>query len=204
MKNKLLIFMTAAAALLVLASCQSTDNGDLPETIPISAETESVAPETAPVVLELTAAEEEEITALFNRMIEYQGHCLEPLMLTADGKVEAYNKVVDERFDTWEEWMAFVASIYTGEKLEQVIDRMEREGHFVNMDGYTYVSAYSGTDFLSKDFTFSVEERSADMLTIKLMRVYFDHFTEPEEKFSVYKLQKTDSGWRIFDRIPLP
>jgi hypothetical protein len=191
MKKKLTAFLLLLLSAAVLASCLDGEGTTPPET-------ETITPETAPVVLELTAAEEEEITALFNRMIEYEGYCLEPTMLTADGKMEAFNKVVDERFDTWEEWMAFVESIYTGDKLEQVIEEIEREGHFVNIDGYTHVVEFAGTSFLSKDFTMSVEEKIADTVTVKLNRIeHIPHLEIVNEIYNVYELHKTDAGWRI-------
>jgi len=196
MKKKLTAFLLLLLSAAVLASCLDGEGTTPPET-------ETNAPETSPVVLELTAAQEEEITALFNRMIEYEGYCLEPTMLTADGKMEAFNKVVDERFDTWEEWMAFVESIYTGDKLEQVIEEIEREGRFVNIDGYTYVAEFAGTSFLSKDYTFSVEERIADTVTVKLNRIEYIPYNggTVKERYNVYTLEKTDAGWRISDSL---
>ena len=205
MKKCILILFLLCLTVFAFTSCLDNAGNTLPETKETQSEigknppeTEINAPETSPIVLELTAAEEEEITALFNRMIEFEGHCLEPTMLTGNGKMEAFNKVVDERFDTWEEWMAFVESIYTGDELEQVIEAIEREGHFINIDGYTYVAAYAGTSFLSKDFTMSVEARTADTVTIKVTRIEnVPHLGIVKELSSTYTLHKTDAGWRI-------
>jgi len=223
MKKYVSCFILLCLSALVFMACSDHEANKPPETennqieteqnLP---ETETDAPETAPVVLELTAAEEEEITALFNRMIEYEGHCLEPLMLANGGEkividnMGAYYKVTDERFDSWEEWMDFLGSIYTGDALEQVIEHIETIEDFVNIDGYTYVAAIAVTSFVKDDFSFSVEEKTSDIITVKLRRIERpspgDHLEH--EMFWNYKLQKTDEGWRIIhesflEKIPL-
>ena len=177
--------------LFLFVSC----SGDT-EKLPLKPETNT--PETAPVVLELTAAEEEEITALINRKIEYGRICASTDRILGSGTIEEYNRVADERFDTWEEWIAFVESIYCVDRMERIIKAMEDEAKFINIDGYTYVQDTALSDFLSDDFTLDVEARTADRVTIKVTRIEnVPHLGIINELSSTYILHKTDAGWRI-------
>lgn len=203
MKKSVLTLILICLTAFVFMSCSDNAGNDLPETEETRFETVINSPETAPVVLELTPAEEEEITSLFNRMIEYDRIYASTDRIMGSGKIEEYNKVADERFDTWGEWTAFVESIYCGDKLEQINKKIENDGIFVNVDGYTYVYATGFYDYLSDDFTLSVEERTADTVTIMLNRIEYIPYNggTVKERYNVYTLEKTDAGWRISDSL---
>ena len=45
-----------------------------------------------------------------------------------------YNKVIDEKYDTWDEWIAFVSSVFCGNYLTNT----KNNDLYINVDGFTY------------------------------------------------------------------
>ena len=109
-----------------------------------------------------------------------------------------YNRVTDERFDTWEEWTAFVGSIFCGDYLNTI---MENEEKFINLDGKTYVVVGDMGWLLSRTYTYEVLESDWESAKVSITRRQINPGAEDSEFTAVYQLIRTDGGWRIEGRI---
>ena len=105
-----------------------------------------------------------------------------------------YHKVTDERYDTWEEWAAYVGSIFTGDYLTRILNTKEV---FINVDGYTYWQSGAMGWYIEDDYTYETSDISTDKMTLRIIRTE----SVPEEEENIittnFELCMTDGGWRI-------
>lgn len=105
-----------------------------------------------------------------------------------------YYKVVDEKYDTWDEWAAFLESIFSGTCLENAL---ANQTHIKNFDGYTYHDG--GAMGLNRSpHTYEVNETPQNEITVTIIEK--DVFTD-ENYLTEFLCILTDDGWRFQERI---
>ena len=145
---------------------------------------------------------DEEIKALFDDMIRLEYYQVDaycyPDVFAPSGTPDVL-KVIDEKYDTYDEWTAFVESIYTGEMLEQMLS--ELESIVIDVDGYSYASCTALPYLWSDEYTYKIVESDENTAKITLTRTYAPVGLESTEEEFTYVLTKTGAGWRISDLV---
>lgn len=113
--------------------------------------------------------------------------------VTVDGL--DYYRVTDEDFDDWDEWTAYVKSVYTDNKAEQVIS--ENQWKIISVDGKTYTNnGGKGSDLLDR-ISWYESFRYDDSSTISVNTETTDgHFVT-----SNIRIKETPDGWRIEEEL---
>jgi len=145
---------------------------------------------------------DEEIKALFDDMIRLEYYQVDaycyPDVFAPSGTPDVL-KVIDEKYDTYDEWTAFVESIYTESALDMIQRRLSEFAF--DADGYTHVKAGAMGYYLSEDYTYEIVEYTEDTAKITLTRTYAPVGLESTEEEFTYLLTKTGAGWRIADLV---
>lgn len=141
---------------------------------------------------------DEEIKALFDDMIRLEYYQVDaycyPDVFAPSGTPDVL-KVIDEKYDTYDEWTAFVESIYTESALDMIQRRLSEFAF--DADGYTHVKAGAMGYYLSEDYTYEIVEYTEDTATVTITRTELKPSMEPTDVVKTYELTKTDAGWRI-------
>lgn len=112
-----------------------------------------------------------------------------------------YVLVVQEGMSTWDEWVAYLSNIFTGEALEDA----QKEGageQFLKHDGKLYAAvAGMGWPYTNEYVIASMEETGEDTVTLEFWREIDPNFTSQpgvrEFLITVLDFQYTEDGWRI-------
>ncbi len=113
-----------------------------------------------------------------------------------------YFKVSDEKYDTWDEWIAFYESIFAGVILEEQLNILEAEKVIVNIDGYTYCTPRGMGWILSDEYSYDIVRSSQTRAVVEISRTEHS-FGEPNptERIWYFLFGLTDDGWRILDIV---
>lgn len=150
---------------------------------------------------------DEDILPLFERYHTYEKYTMyDSDAMRTDPKSgivlenNAYFKVTDEAYDTWDEWTAFYESIFTEDLAAEL---MEREELYKNVGGYTYCAPGAmGWEF-SDMHTYQITEQQGEEAVVVIYRKTFDFDLEQRvDKAFPYRLRYTDDGWRIASLLP--
>lgn len=101
-----------------------------------------------------------------------------------------YYRVIDEKYDEWNEWTAYVKSIYSDEIAEIIL----KDNKMINIDGKTYTDGGGKGNPLSDEYTYEIVSETNDTVTILLKNT--DNFTSETIETEII-LVKTSNGWRI-------
>lgn len=149
---------------------------------------------------------DEEITTLIDNYLLYIRYTTYDSLTTGSDfitlvdefntKVETkYYKVIDEKYDTWEEWVAFLESIFYGTCLENAL---ANQTHIKNFDGYTYHDSGAMGWNRSPQYTYDVNETLQNEIAVTIIET--DVFTD-ENYHTVFLCILTDDGWRFQEHI---
>lgn len=190
---------------------ESETETNAPETEETEPE-ESKSEETEPEPVYIT---EEEISALMESYLNYEMYTqydtdaiigAPPAETDENGLVaeiemtSEYSKVYNEKYDTWDEWIAFIESIYCGDRLTEELEYMENNSRFVNIDGYTHVRAGGMGWYISGDYTYEILRSNENCALLEIMRTEIEPGElERQERHWFYYLNNTENGWRISD-----
>ena len=112
---------------------------------------------------------------------------------------EEYMKVNLPEYDTWDEWIAFIESIFWGDELMEETERMENDKKYINRDGYTYVRLGEMGWYISRDYTAEVLWSELNFAQVKIVRKQRYPAEEERDYTKLFFLQKNDGTWRIAD-----
>ncbi|MCH5193531.1 MAG: hypothetical protein J1F11_06185 [Oscillospiraceae bacterium] len=149
-------------------------------------------------VEQLPAELEREVTGLLDGFILTQDFLFtEPPSSgneTAEYNGREYYKIIDERYDTWDEWSALFHSIYTDEFADNLLNNFDT---VVNINGETYSNGGSRGSDVDNNYSYTVIFANDNEMIIDMTRGYY--FEGYENSFEVDRLRmvRTDAGWRI-------
>lgn len=149
-------------------------------------------------IVQLPEELEREITGLLDGFILTQDFLFtEPPSSgneTAEYNGMTYYKIIDERYDTWDEWSALFYSIYTDEFANGLLNNFNT---VVNINGETYSNGGSRGKDTDSDYNYTVVFANDTNMIVEMTRGY--HPVGDENSFLVDKLSmvRTDAGWRI-------
>ncbi len=110
-----------------------------------------------------------------------------------------YYPVVDESFDTWEKWEAYIRSAYT-DKLAKVYLAYDS---IINIDGKTHCNCGGRGYDLTDEYTVQIISDESEKVTVHVKNpsVWNDEEPVPEFDEKDYLLVKLDGRWKIEDII---
>ena len=146
---------------------------------------------------------DEDIIDLLDRFLLYEMYTVydslhydyNQIIRFSEGPPEAY-KVIDEKYDTWDEWISFMESIFCDDLLEQKIDTLI---HVRNIDGYTYTSGGGLGWMISKEYNYNIVEYNKDTVIVSMKREDFSDEKNITVRENIFKLHYTNEGWRIHE-----
>ncbi len=206
----LIMTISCLTFLLMLCSCGEKS----PDTNKVSVETESLAvdenegsptieDEPSPVA-DSTYISAEEITRLVDLNIQIDKYLnAEAPNYDFANPVQhndrEYYPVIDEKFDAWEEWEAYIHSAYTDNLAEE---RLAYDC-IVNIDGKTYCNGGGRGYDLTDDYTYEIISDEAEKVIVKVKNPYVwnEEDTQPDFDERNYVLVKTNGGWKIEDFV---
>ena len=101
-----------------------------------------------------------------------------------------YYRVIDEKYNEWNEWTAYVKSIYSDEAAEMIIN----DPKIIEINGETYTNdGCKGSD-ISDEYTYKIISELSDTVTILLKNT--DNFTSETIETEMIFVN-TSNGWRI-------
>ncbi|MBO5298541.1 MAG: hypothetical protein J6B51_00495, partial [Clostridia bacterium] len=164
----------------------------------------------APVPVPIEPATEEiydsDIAELFEKLHLYQKYAeYSSASMKVDSSVTdesgMYNKVIDEKYDTWDEWTAFVSSVFCGNYLTNT----KNNDLYINVDGFTYCMQGGMGWYLSEDYTYNIVENNNSEVVIDITYKENSPTVGDEETYQTFRyvLQLTENGWRIADQLPV-
>lgn len=111
---------------------------------------------------------------------------------------ETYYRVIEEGFETWDEFEAFVESVYTPNVAEYKLFMIsEFERTYVNINGAVYCRGGGGRGIdVSREFTHKVIKSTPTEATVEVYREYIFDDVDGYET-TVYNFEMTLNGWRI-------
>lgn len=101
-----------------------------------------------------------------------------------------YYRVIDEKYDEWNEWTDYVKSIYVDEASEIIFNDLK----IIEINGITYTNDGSAGNSISDEYTYEIASEANDTVTILLKNT--DNFTSETIETEII-LVKTSNGWRI-------
>lgn len=101
-----------------------------------------------------------------------------------------YYRVIDEKYDEWNEWTDYVKSIYVDEASEIIFNDLK----IIEINGITYTNDGSAGNSISDEYTYEIVSEANDTVTILLKNT--DNFTSETIETEII-LVKTSNGWRI-------
>jgi len=163
----------------------------------------------APVPVPIEPATEEiydsDIAELFEKLHLYQKYAeYSSASMKVDSSVTdesgLYNKVIDEKYDTWDEWTAFVSSVFCGNYLTNT----KNNDLYINVDGYTYCMQGGMGWYLSEEYTYNIVENNNSEVVIDITYKENSPTVGEEETYQTFRylLNLTENGWRIADQLP--
>ncbi len=110
-----------------------------------------------------------------------------------------YYPVIDKKFDTWDEWEAYIRSSYADNLAEEFLayDGM------VSIDGKTYCKGGGRGYDLTDEYTVRILSDEPEKVTVHVKNpsVWNDEDPVPVFEEKDYVLVKLDGGWKIEDII---
>lgn len=101
-----------------------------------------------------------------------------------------YYRVSDEKYDEWNEWTAYVKSIYVDDAAEMIFNDFK----IIEINGKTYTNDGAMGKSISDEYTYEIASEANDTVTILLKNT--DNFTSETIETEII-LVKTSNGWRI-------
>lgn len=101
-----------------------------------------------------------------------------------------YYRVSDEKYDEWNEWTAYVKSIYVDDAAEMIFNDFK----IIEINGKTYTNDGAMGKSISDEYTYEIASEANDTVTILLKNT--DNFTSDTIETEII-LVKTSNGWRI-------
>ncbi len=151
---------------------------------------------------ETTHILEEEIAQLMERYLLHERYTVYSSLsvdssFSAKDEDRTYYRVANEEYDTWEEWIAFIESIFTGDALTNA---EPNPYSYIEVDGYTYCRPGDMGWYISGEYKYEIIEQN-DKSAIVLISRYENEPSEVGIKENElqwnYSLVMTDAGWRI-------
>ncbi len=182
---------------------ESQDNGATASTMPAEESPEVTQAEPAPIT-DSAYISAEEIKKLVDLNIQIGKYLsVESPAYDYDSPVQQngseYYPVVDESFDTWEEWEAYIRSAYT-DKLAEVYLAYDS---IINIDGKTHCKCGGRGYDLTDEYTVQILSDEPEKVTVHVKNPSVWNDEEPVPVFDEkdYLLVKLDGGWKIEDVI---
>lgn len=107
---------------------------------------------------------------------------------------DGYLKVINENYDTWEEWTAFGESIFSKELFASLT---ENNTLFINVDGYTYCLPGDMGWYVSSEYTYDITESTAEKAVVEVRRNELVPGEDDTVHIDTFVLYPTENGWRI-------
>lgn len=117
-----------------------------------------------------------------------------PESMVTDG----YRRVINEKYDTWEEWTAFGKSIFCDELYDSLT---ENNTSFINIDGDTYCLPGDMGWYVSSEYTYDITDSTVDKAVVELRRTELVPGEEDTVHIDTFVLYPTENGWRIGEHI---
>jgi len=176
--KKLFCLLLSLTLLLTLCSCGATEE----------------AIDDEEVIAEDGTITDEEIVALIDGDIQIGKYLsVEPPSYdwenSIDGKYDWF-PVVKEGLETWDEWEAYIYSIYSGEKAEYALSHES----FADIDGKLYCTGFAGAYVLTDDYVYEVLENADGTAKVKITNP--DVWGESAREYTLV-MTLTDDGWRV-------
>ncbi len=196
-KHNKIIFCLALVVLL-LTSCNSKNTDETaPDTSADTQKTE--APEESTPAL--TESDIDEVMQRYFEYEEYTVYSSASVQISAetvemDSRV--YNRVTDERFDDWNEWLNYIGNIYCGDLL---IEKIEGQNYFTGVDGKTYVMPGEMGWYISQEYTSEYSANDDGSYNVKIFRNKKNPGFDDIICEYNYIFTHTDNGWRISGEI---
>ncbi len=169
--KKLFCMLLSLTMLLTLCSCGSTANDD--------------------------TVTDEEIVALIDGDIQIGKYLsVEPPSYDWDNSIDGeyeWFPVVKEGLETWDEWEAYIRSIYCGECAEYALDNES----YKNIDGKLYCDGGARGYDLTDDYVYEVLENADGTAKVKITNP--DVWGESAREYTLV-ITLTDDGWRVSGR----
>lgn len=151
---------------------------------------------------------DEEVVALIDKMLLHEDYIEfgelktgdEKIYVMQDGGLQDYYKIEDENFDTWEEWVVFVESIYGWGELIGIMNNPY--SRMINVYGYTYVLCRSMEGGILDDYTYKIVESLPDKALVEIIRPEITPGKPRSERRWFLAMAETEMGWRITDIFP--
>ena len=146
---------------------------------------------------------EDELLELMDRFLTYEYYTayesmeVNPLQPDESG---TYFAVINEDYDTWEEWTSFCESIFCDSELIKAVNGLQS---IKNVDGKTYCMPGSIGFNISKEYDYNVVESTSDRAMVQISRLETAIGEESEEeRVWFFDLLLTNEGWRIIQIVP--
>lgn len=206
----ILALIMTVSCLLILCSCgeKSPDAKKAPdETEPLAVYENECSPTVegeAASIADSTCISAEEIARLIDLSIQID-KCLSVEAPNNDyenpvqhNDIEYY-PVIDEKYDTWEEWETYIRSAYTDKLAEEHL----AYDSIVNINGKTYCNGGGMGYDLTDDYTYEIISDEAERVTVHVKNpsVWNDEDTDSVFDEKDYVLVKVDGGWKIDDIV---
>lgn len=101
-----------------------------------------------------------------------------------------YYRVIDEKYDDWNEWTTYVKSIYSDDAAEMIFS----DPKIIEINGETYTNDGSMGNSISDEYTYEIISETNDTVAILLKNT--DNFTSENIETEVIFVN-TSTGWRI-------
>lgn len=173
---------------LIRTGSDGSENRTAFEVVMISTgELRITASQETAAVMEIT---DEEIEGLLARFRIWEGIVpYDTPMISNEKKIidgEYYHKVIDEKYDTWEEFVAFLGSLYIGDELAEQLDRAAKS--YMNLDGETWVIAHGAGHPVSLDYRYEYSRTGDNTWDVRMIRRDLFSATDDITAFEVVKL----------------
>ena len=119
-------------------------------------------------------------------------------------EIGEYYRVVDEKVDTWEEFVSDIKSVYTDEAADAILEKQDR---FINYFGQTWCGYFMYNPELSDEFSFEIIENGSETATVvcsiesDLIGLEGDYPETPFIMQWTLSMKLTDNGWRIDNAV---
>ncbi len=119
-------------------------------------------------------------------------------------EIGEYYRVIDEKVDTWDEFVGDIKSVYTDEAADAILEKQNR---FINYFGQTWCGDFSYNPELSDEFSFEITAHGFERATVvcriesDLIGLEGDHPETPFIMQLTLSMKLTDNGWRIDNAV---
>lgn len=191
--KKTALCLAAIITVMSVSACSDTTKGD--SLLAESTMSATVSQSTESGVTSQNPISEDDINTLLQgrsqiiTVIEYDTLPFDTENKTTVNDIDYY-RVTDEKYDDWNEWTAYVKSIYCDEIAETILN----DNKIINIDGKTYTNDGGKGNSISNEYTYSIISETNDTITIFLENI--DNFTSETIETEII-FENTVNGWRI-------